>query len=116
MSKTETAGFKFKIQMKGHEALTVHDADLKQGCWDCIFELERQRPPSFMILSERELLDALMQNYYTLKMIHREFHRDVTPEMLEIEEFITKHQKRVLTAMYLEELNKSLPAMQLENQ
>lgn len=116
MSQTVTAGFKFKIQMKGHEALTVHDADLKQGCWDCIFELERQNQRSFMILSERELLDSLMQDYFTLKMIHREFNRDVTPEMLEIEQFITKHQKRIFTATYLDELNKSLPAMKLENQ
>lgn len=114
MSKTETAGFKFKIQMKGHEALTVHDADLKQGCWDYIFELERR---NFRYLNECELLDGLMQNYFTMKMIHREFYGNtVTEEMKAIEEFVTKHQRRVLTAMHLEELNKSLPAMQLEKQ
>lgn len=113
--KTATAGFKFVIQMKGKEALTVYDADLKQACWDSIYELERQNQQSFKYLSESEMLDSLLQNYYTWKMIHREFQSDIIEEMKAIEEFITKHQRRILTAMHLEELSNSLPAMHLEN-
>lgn len=109
--KRATAGFKFKITAKGNEPLTIHEMDLKQVCWDYIFELERQSPQTVEDFGTCDFLDSLMQSYFTWKMITE----DITDEMAQIEEFITKYLRRFFTAIHLEELNNLPPVFQFED-
>lgn len=113
--KRATAGFKFKITAKGNEPLTIHEMDLKQVCWDYIFELERQNPQTVEDFGTCDFLDSLMQSYFTWKMITKELTADLTNEMAQIEEFITKYLRRFFTAIHLEELNNLPPAFQFED-
>lgn len=112
-NKTATAGFKFKIIAKGNEPLTIHEMDLKQVCWDCIFELERRNQQNLKRLNERELLDLLLQSYYTLKMVYSECSKEETNEMKNIEDFVIKLQRRMFELMQMEELKNSFPAFQI---
>lgn len=101
--------FKITIKNKGSKSITYDLWELETVCWDYIYELERGNQE--MYLSEHELLDSLMQNYFTCKLVYTECGNDLSKEMESIEEFIIKHQRRISTAMHLKELNESSPKM-----
>lgn len=100
--------FEFTINMKGHEPLTVQDFDLRQVCWDYILELERYNPTDVLDLAEHDCLDSLMQSYFTWKMIYCENGLDITDDMADIEDFITKYLKRFFYAIHIEKLQSEI--------
>lgn len=111
--KTENTDFEFKIKMKGKESLTIHDIDLKQSCWDCIFEIEALKPTSVEDWGDCDLLDDLLQNYFTWKLVYKENGLDITDNMADVEDFITKFLKQFHTAIYLDDLNRLPPVFQI---
>lgn len=113
--ETEHTEFEFEIRMKGRKSQTVQDADLSQSCWDYIYELEHLNPQTLEEFGECNLLDDLMQNYFTWKLIYNENGLDITDKMADVEEFITKYLKKFFTAMQMDELNKLPPAFHFED-
>jgi hypothetical protein len=111
--KTKTKEFEFEIRIKGKESLIIQDADLRQSCWEYISEIERMKPQTVEDWGECDMLDDLMQNYFTWKLIHKENNLDIMEEMGDIEDFITKYLKQFFTALSLDELNNLPPAFQL---
>lgn len=104
--------FKVKITAPGKGATKFELADLKSYCWECIIELERLNPQTVEEFGQYNLFDNLLQNYYTWKMVFSEYCAELTPEMVQIEEFVTKYLKRFFIAIQLEELNNQPPAFQ----
>lgn len=90
---------KIKIRMKEQSPLTIHIEELKRNCWDSILKLEKQNPQTLEEFGDCELLDNLMQNYFTWKMIFRKYNSEITDEMGSIEDFIGKHLKSFHTAL-----------------
>lgn len=111
--QTENTEFDFKIKMTGKEPLTIHDADLKQSCWDSVVELERRNPQTLEEFGEYDLFDTLLQNYFTWKLVFTESGLDITNEMADIEEFILKYLKKFYLLMQMDELNRLPPAFQI---
>lgn len=109
--KKQENDFEFTINMKGREPLTVHDVDLRQSCWDYVVTLE-QVQSNVVICSRNELLDSLLQSYFTWKLIYTENGLEISEEMKEIQNFISKHLEQNLLSNYLEELKQTAPAIQ----
>lgn len=108
---------KITIKVRKHEPLTIDETDLIQLCWQNIFELEERNPKTIDDFTQPEqfgtvgeCMDDLMQNYFTLKMVYKEYGLDITDEMGEIENFILKYQKRLFKAIEFNDLNNTPPA------
>ncbi|QIG89405.1 hypothetical protein G6R40_06800 [Chryseobacterium sp. POL2] len=113
MAKQNTKEFEFEIRIKDKEPLTIQDVDLRQSYWDYISEIERIKPQTVEDWGECDMLDDLMQNYFTWKLIHKENNLDITEEMGDIEDFITKYLKKFYLVMQMDELNRLPPAFQI---
>lgn len=112
--------FKITIKVRKHEPLTIDESDLIQLCWQNIIEIEERNPKTLddftqpsPFSSVGDCMDDLMQNYFTLKMVYKEYNLDITDEMANIEDCILKYQKRLFKAMELEDLNNLPPAFSI---
>ena len=110
--------FKITIKVRKHEPLTIDESDLIQLCWENIIEIQQINPQTADdYLSNEKLgqcVDDLMQNYFTLKMIYKEFNLETTHEMAQIEDRILNYQKRLFKIAELETLkNEFRPAFEL---
>lgn len=106
---------KISIESNNAKPLTLNTADLKQSCWDYILELEARNPQTVDEFGECNLLDDLLQSYFTWKIYHTENGLELSDEMGDIEDFITKYLKRFYACIHLEELKSSLPAFQVND-
>lgn len=97
--------FEFDIYMDGHRPLTVDESDLKQICFEIVAELSE--PNNHVAEEYRSNIDDLMKHYFTLKMVHTEFGKELTDEMIYIEGFIHNYLKRMYqdytNQMYLQQ-------------
>ena len=110
--------FKITIKVRKHEPLTIDESDLIQLCWVNIIEIQEINPQTAddYLINEKlgEYVDDLMQNYFTLKMIYKEFNLETTHEMAQIEDRILNYQKRLFKIAELETLkNEFRPAFEL---
>lgn len=110
--------FKITIKVRKHEPLTIDESDLIHLCWGNIIEIQEMNPQTAedYLSSNRlgECVDDLMQNYFTLKMIYREFNLETTHEMAQIEDRILNYQKQLFKTAELETLkNEFKPAFEL---
>lgn len=110
--------FKITIKVRKHEPLTIHESDLIQLCWENIIEMQEINPQTADdYLSNEKLgqcVDDLMRNYFTLKMIYKEFNLVTTYDMAQIEDRILNYQKRLFKLAELETLkNEFRPTFEL---
>ena len=104
--------FKITIKVRKHEPLTIDESDLIHLCWGNIIEIHEMNPKTAddFLNNERlgECVDDLMQNYFTLKMIYKEYNLETTNEMEQIEERILNYQKRLFKVAELETLKNEM--------
>ena len=110
MKKSNGNDLRITIKNKGSKSFTIDVWELTSACWDCVHELEQGNPNA--IMSNFELLDHLMQNYYTRKLIHSEQGINPCEEMEDIKEFINKHLRIIFASELLNDFNQALPKMQ----
>lgn len=110
--------FKITIKVRKHEPLTIDESDLIHLCWENIIEIEEINPQTADdYLNNQKLgecVDELMQNYFTIKMIYKEYNLETTQEMGQIEDRILNYQKRLFKVAELETLkNEFRPAFEI---
>ena len=113
--ETEHTDFEFEIRMKGIESQIIQDVDLSQSCWDYIFEIEQKKPVTAEDWGDCSILDDLMQNYFTWKLIYKENGLDITDKMADVEEFIIKYLKQFHAAIYMDEVRDTLPKIEIKH-
>ena len=102
--------FKMKVTAKGQEPFKLEQTDLIQNCWQYIADLEHLNPMTVEEFGYYDFIDQLLNNFFTLKMVFNEYGQEPTPEMVRIEEFITKYLKRFFNAINEQELYQHPPA------
>lgn len=110
--------FKLTIKVRKHEPLTIDESDLMHNCWINIIEIQEMKPQTAedYLNNERfgECVDDLMQNYFTLKMVYKEYNLETTFEMGQIEDVILNYQKKLFKVAELETLkNEFKPAFEI---
>lgn len=97
--------FKITIKVRKHEPLTIDESDLMHNCWNNLIEISERRNASTLDVMQNDNLDDLVLNYFTIKMIFKEYNLDLTDEMVHIEDFILNELKKSFKIAELEALN-----------
>lgn len=110
--------FKITIKVDQEKPLTITNSDLILNCRENVNQIQEMNPQTADdYLSNQKLgeyVDNLMQNYFTLKMIYKEYNLETTHEMGQIEDRILNYQKRLFKIAELETLkNEFRPAFEL---
>lgn len=101
--------FKMKVTAKGQKPFKLEQTDLIQNCLQYIADLEHLNPMTVEEFGYYDFIDQILNNFFTLKMVFNEYGQEPTPEIVRIEEFITKYLKRFFNAIQEEELKKQPP-------